>query len=205
MSFFRVNEKSSNNTISTATLTIAKVSTQDFNTGFKCIGEGQFRTLNTILTLKRRGQWQDYRWARLSGFVYSSQLISLLSFCFPESIIPLVIAGVCVFVFFVLTAVLVKRFAIDLALFFRPYLPLSRYKKGTEDTFFNPSRIMRTKGWEFSYKSLTKCINFYVYCLDNSSLNHHVFFISVCVQIKLTCIFYFLLKFYRSHYKYTYL
>ncbi|XP_042350338.1 interleukin-1 receptor type 1 [Plectropomus leopardus] len=95
-------ENPSQETIATAILTIEKVSAADFNTEFKCIGR-DFNTVNsTTLTLKRR-----------------------------ESIIPLVIGGVCVFFVCVFAAMLVKHFSIDLALFFRPYFPLSSYKKDT--------------------------------------------------------------------------
>ncbi|TMS06468.1 Interleukin-1 receptor-like 1, partial [Larimichthys crocea] len=41
------------------------------------------------------------------------------------SIIPLVIGAVCVLLFCVFAAILIKFFAIDLALFFRPYFPLN--------------------------------------------------------------------------------
>ncbi|XP_028250206.1 interleukin-1 receptor-like 1 isoform X2 [Parambassis ranga] len=85
-------ESPSKNTISTAILTIDKVSVEDFQAEFKCVGDGFFTQKITTLTLKQR-----------------------------ESIIPLVIGGVCVLVLCALTVVLVKWFAIDLALFFRPY------------------------------------------------------------------------------------
>uniref|UniRef100_A0A3Q3XN18 TIR domain-containing protein n=1 Tax=Mola mola TaxID=94237 RepID=A0A3Q3XN18_MOLML len=79
------------NTISTAVLTIEKVSASDFNTEFKCIGQGFYLRVNRTLTLKRRG-----------------------------TILPLVIRGVCVLLFCVFAAALVKCFTIDLALLFRP-------------------------------------------------------------------------------------
>ncbi|XP_074513984.1 interleukin-1 receptor-like 1 [Sebastes fasciatus] len=87
-------------TFSTAILTIDKVSAMDFKTEFECVGDGGYTAASTTLTLKRRA-----------------------------SIIPLVIRGVCVLFFCVFAAVLVKCFAIDLALIFRPYFPLSRYNK----------------------------------------------------------------------------
>ncbi|XP_044073762.1 interleukin-1 receptor-like 1 isoform X2 [Siniperca chuatsi] len=92
-------EERSKNTISTAILNIEKVSAKDFQAKFICIGMGSYQTVSVIVTLKRR-----------------------------ESIIPLVIGGVCVLFFCVFAAGLVKFFAIDLALFFRPYFPLSHNK-----------------------------------------------------------------------------
>lgn len=68
-----------------------------------------------------------------------------LHVCFPESIIPLVIGAVCVLFFVVLAAILVKRFAIDLTLFFRSYFPLSSYNKGKKDYFFYQQRIQKTR------------------------------------------------------------
>ncbi|KAL3055923.1 hypothetical protein OYC64_018594 [Pagothenia borchgrevinki] len=90
----------SNKTIFTAVLTIKKVSAKDFAAKFKCLGIGSIETVHANLTLKRR-----------------------------ESIIPLVTGGVCVLLLCVLAAVLIKCFAIDIALFFRPFLPKSSYKK----------------------------------------------------------------------------
>ncbi|KAM9347791.1 interleukin-1 receptor-like 1 [Symphorus nematophorus] len=87
---------------STAILTIEKVSAKDFLTEFMCTGEGFYETASQTVTLKRR-----------------------------ESIIPLVIGGVCVLFFCALAAILVKCFAIDLALFFRPYFPLRNHSKDT--------------------------------------------------------------------------
>ncbi|CAI5655281.1 unnamed protein product [Oreochromis niloticus] len=92
----------SKNTIVTAILTIKKVSAKDFQQKFGCFGEGYYKKKNTTLTLKRK-----------------------------ESIIPLAIGGVCVLFIGVFVAVLVKYFAIDLALFFRPYFPLSSSNKDT--------------------------------------------------------------------------
>ncbi|XP_069569508.1 interleukin-1 receptor type 1 [Brachyistius frenatus] len=85
----------SNITISTTILTIDKVSAKHFQDKFMCVGVG-FNTYKTAsLTLKRR-----------------------------ESITPLVIGGVCVLLFCVIAAMLVKWFAIDLTLFFRPFCTL---------------------------------------------------------------------------------
>ncbi|KAK9537200.1 hypothetical protein VZT92_004836 [Zoarces viviparus] len=95
-----VSQSPAKDTISTAILTIDKVSAQDFNSKFVCRGVGMYTLRNVTLTLKPR-----------------------------ESIIPLVVGGVCVLFFCVFAAVLVKCFAIDLALFFRPCFPLSRCDK----------------------------------------------------------------------------
>lgn len=100
MSFLREPFNPSKNTVSTAVLTIEKVSARDFQTEFKCIGKGIYRTVSKTVTLKRR-----------------------------ESIIPLVIGGVCVLVFCLFAGVLVKCFAIDLALFFRRCLCLRNHNK----------------------------------------------------------------------------
>ncbi|XP_041857693.1 interleukin-1 receptor type 1 isoform X2 [Melanotaenia boesemani] len=85
-------QEPSMNTISTATLTIEKVSAEDFQREFKCIGKGLYKGNYTILTLKQR-----------------------------ESAFPLVIGTVCVLLICVFAVVLVKYFAIDLALLLRPY------------------------------------------------------------------------------------
>ncbi|KAK5889952.1 hypothetical protein CesoFtcFv8_013527 [Champsocephalus esox] len=95
-----VTNEPSINTIFTAVLTIEKVSAKDFAAEFKCLGIGSFERLHANVFLKRR-----------------------------ESIIPLVTGGVCVLSLCVFAAVLIKCFAIDLALFFRPFLPKSSYKK----------------------------------------------------------------------------
>ncbi|KAJ4933542.1 hypothetical protein JOQ06_030368 [Pogonophryne albipinna] len=95
-----ITKEPSINTIFTSVLTIEKVSAKDFAAEFKCLGIGSFETLHANLILKRR-----------------------------ESIIPLVTGGVCVLSLCVFAAVLIKCFAIDLALFFRPFLPKSSYKK----------------------------------------------------------------------------
>ncbi|XP_070400588.1 interleukin-1 receptor-like 1 isoform X3 [Nothobranchius furzeri] len=93
-------EEPSKNTYSTAILTIDKVSAKDFQQEFVCKGQGLYTYKETTLTLKQR-----------------------------ESIIPLAIGGVCVFFICVLAATLVKCFAIDLALFFRPYLHQCRHNQ----------------------------------------------------------------------------
>ncbi|KAM7380096.1 hypothetical protein PAMP_003413 [Pampus punctatissimus] len=86
------------NTIATAVLTIERVSAEDFRTEFKCICRGFYDTVSATLTLKRRG-----------------------------TIIPLIIGGVCALFMCVLLAMMVKFFAIDLALFFRTYFPLNSH------------------------------------------------------------------------------
>uniref|UniRef100_UPI0037E9907A interleukin-1 receptor-like 1 n=1 Tax=Semicossyphus pulcher TaxID=241346 RepID=UPI0037E9907A len=87
-------------TIATAILTIEKVSAKDFQAEFMCKVDGLFETVNSTLTLKP-----------------------------GESVTPLIIAGLSVLFFCVFVAVVIKYFAIDLALFFRPYLPLGRHDK----------------------------------------------------------------------------
>ncbi|XP_023130739.2 interleukin-1 receptor-like 1 isoform X1 [Amphiprion ocellaris] len=93
-------ENPSKNTIATSILTIKKVSAKDFEDKFECSVTNFYRGNRATLTLQRRA-----------------------------SIIPLVIGGVCVLFFCVFAAMLVKFFAIDLALFFRPYLPLSKHNE----------------------------------------------------------------------------
>ncbi|KAM6934573.1 interleukin-1 receptor type 1-like [Xenentodon cancila] len=96
-----VMKKPSKDTISTAILTIDKVSAQDFQHQFVCVGLGFYTTNNFTLTLKPR-----------------------------ETVFPLIVGGVCVVLICVLAAVLIKSFAIDLALVFRPFIPLGRHDKG---------------------------------------------------------------------------
>ncbi|XP_070831614.1 interleukin-1 receptor type 1-like [Chaetodon trifascialis] len=93
-------ETPSKKTISTAVLTIERVSAEDFQTKFECIGKGSYRTVSGTFTLKQR-----------------------------ESIIPFVTGRVCVLFLCVFAAMLVKCFAIDLALFFRHYFPLRGHNK----------------------------------------------------------------------------
>ncbi|XP_067372336.1 interleukin-1 receptor type 1 [Channa argus] len=95
-----VTEKTSQNTIATAILTINKVSDKDFKTKFNCTAVGFNTVASATLTLKRR-----------------------------VSMVPLVTGGLCVLFFCVFAAVLVKCFAIELALFFRPYLPVRSQDK----------------------------------------------------------------------------
>ncbi|KAM9850617.1 interleukin-1 receptor-like 1 [Aulostomus maculatus] len=86
--------KNSTHTVSTAILSIGRLSAKDFHTVFECEGKGYFDTVSTTLTLTPRG-----------------------------TIIPVVIGGVCAFLFCGLAALMVRFFAVDLALLFRPYLP----------------------------------------------------------------------------------
>ncbi|XP_014872929.1 interleukin-1 receptor-like 1 [Poecilia latipinna] len=85
-------EDPSKRTFSTAILTIQRVSAEDFQKKFQCKVSGFYTANSVTLTLKQR-----------------------------ESIIPLIVSGMCVFVIAVFAALLVKYFAIDLALLFRPY------------------------------------------------------------------------------------
>uniref|UniRef100_G3N8U6 Uncharacterized protein n=1 Tax=Gasterosteus aculeatus aculeatus TaxID=481459 RepID=G3N8U6_GASAC len=95
-----VPEDRARNTIFKAVLTIDKVSAEDFNVVFVCKGAGRFQSVNATLTLKRR-----------------------------ESVIPLVVGGVCALFLCVFAAALVKWFAIDIVLFFRPCFQFSRCNK----------------------------------------------------------------------------
>ncbi|KAM4561901.1 interleukin-1 receptor-like 1 isoform 2-T2 [Fundulus diaphanus] len=89
-------------TYSTAILTIERVSAKDFHYEFKCHVSGYYETSSSTLILKQR-----------------------------ESITPVIIAGVCVVLIAMFAAMLVKYFAIDLALLLRPYLPPGRHNKDT--------------------------------------------------------------------------
>ncbi|CAJ1079092.1 interleukin-1 receptor-like 1 isoform X2 [Xyrichtys novacula] len=93
-------ENPTENTTAIASLIIQKVTAKDFQTTFTCFVEGLTDVVNSTLTLKPR-----------------------------ESVTPLIIGGLCVLFLCVTAAVLIKYFAIDLALLFRPYLPLSREKQ----------------------------------------------------------------------------
>uniref|UniRef100_A0A673ALA5 TIR domain-containing protein n=1 Tax=Sphaeramia orbicularis TaxID=375764 RepID=A0A673ALA5_9TELE len=96
-------EDLSQNVIATETLTIERVSPEDF-VEFRCVGERLFESTSYTVTLKRRGQP-----------------------LFPGSQITLMmVLRVCVFSLCVFAAVIVKCFAIDLALIFRRYLPFRR-------------------------------------------------------------------------------
>ncbi|XP_013888096.1 interleukin-1 receptor-like 1 [Austrofundulus limnaeus] len=87
-------EKDSQNSISTAILTIERVSAKDFQQEFQCVGVELYTSHFVTLTLRQR-----------------------------ESVVPLVVRGVCVFLTCVFAAALIRCFALDLALLFRPYLP----------------------------------------------------------------------------------
>ncbi|XP_015234379.1 PREDICTED: interleukin-1 receptor-like 1 [Cyprinodon variegatus] len=95
----------SNNTFYTAILTIKQVSAEDFKHKFMCKGSGFYSANNTTVTLKQR-----------------------------ESCIPLIITGICVFFIGVSAAAVVKYFAIDLALLFRPCLSPSRGNNVSDQT-----------------------------------------------------------------------
>ncbi|XP_056246057.1 interleukin-1 receptor-like 1 isoform X2 [Seriola aureovittata] len=92
-------EDRTKNIISTAVLTIDKVSAKDFLNNFECIADCYYERNTANLTLKRR-----------------------------ESVTPLIVAPVCVLFVCAFAAVLVKCFAIDLALFFRRFFPLSSHR-----------------------------------------------------------------------------
>ncbi|XP_062287827.1 interleukin-1 receptor-like 1 [Scomber scombrus] len=94
-----ITENPSKKTISTAILTIERVSAGDFSKEYKCVGQSLYGKKSAPFTLKRRA-----------------------------TIVPLVIGGLCALLLSVFLAMLVKYFAIDLALLFRPYFPLSRQK-----------------------------------------------------------------------------
>ncbi|XP_034549169.1 interleukin-1 receptor type 1 [Notolabrus celidotus] len=94
-------ENPKENTTAIAVLTIQKVTAKDFRTIFTCAVNGRDTASSATLTLKPR-----------------------------ESVVPLIIGGLCVSLLCVIAAVLIKYFAIDLALFFRPYLPLSHNRDG---------------------------------------------------------------------------
>ncbi|XP_034430885.1 interleukin-1 receptor-like 1 isoform X2 [Hippoglossus hippoglossus] len=96
----QIMERPSKNTITTAILTIKKVSAKDFQAEFNCSGRGFYTAKSATLTLKRRA-----------------------------SITSLVIRAVCVLLLCVFAAVLVKCFAVDLALLFRPCFHLRSHKK----------------------------------------------------------------------------
>ncbi|KAM8854865.1 interleukin-1 receptor-like 1 isoform 1-T3 [Spinachia spinachia] len=107
-------EDSARNTISTAVLTIDKVSAEDFNAVFECRGASLFHWVNATLTLERR-----------------------------ESVIPLVVAGVCVSFLCLCGAVLVRWFALDLALFFRPCFQPRR--SNTDGRMFDAYVVYQTQ------------------------------------------------------------
>ncbi|KAM9342296.1 interleukin-1 receptor-like 1 [Pholidichthys leucotaenia] len=91
-SFKIVTEKPSDNTIATAVLTIDRVLAKDFQNEYKCKGTNYYTTSHTTLILKQ-----------------------------GESIIPLVVGVLCILLLCVFAIVLIKCFAIDIALFFRLY------------------------------------------------------------------------------------
>ncbi|XP_043988421.1 interleukin-1 receptor type 1-like [Gambusia affinis] len=95
-------EDPSKRTFSTATLTIAKVSEDDFQHEFKCLGSGFYTVTSATLTLKKDE-----------------------SFTF---IIVFLVLGACLILF---AAGLVKHFVTDLALLMRPCCPPRRCNKGT--------------------------------------------------------------------------
>ncbi|XP_074551344.1 interleukin-1 receptor type 1-like [Halichoeres trimaculatus] len=93
-------ENPTKNTTAIAVLTIQKVTAKDFHSKFTCRVIGQTTAKNTTLTLKAR-----------------------------ESIVPLIVGGLCVSLLCVIAAALIKYFAIDLALFFRPFFQQKHHNK----------------------------------------------------------------------------
>ncbi|XP_029935957.1 interleukin-1 receptor-like 1 isoform X1 [Myripristis murdjan] len=87
----------------TAVLTIHRVSARDFQAKFQCRATNSYKSVNQTLTLKPR-----------------------------ESLTPLITAAVCVVFLCVLAAVMVKCFAIELALLFRRCFVHSRKEDGKQ-------------------------------------------------------------------------
>nr|XP_019962252.1 PREDICTED: interleukin-1 receptor-like 1 [Paralichthys olivaceus] len=96
----RTKENPSKKVITTAILTIEKVSEKDFRTKFNCTGKSIYTSNSATLTLKRR-----------------------------ESKTQMVMTALCVLFACLFAAVLVKCFAVDLVLLFRPCLRLWSHKK----------------------------------------------------------------------------
>ncbi|KAM6978398.1 interleukin-1 receptor-like 1 [Tautogolabrus adspersus] len=101
----------------TAILTIKRVSAKDFQAEFRCEGEGVFTSANSTLTLKPK-----------------------------ESQTPLIIGASCVLFFCVFAAVLIKYFAVDLALLFRPYFMLGRNNK--DGRYFDAYVVYQTQNMD---------------------------------------------------------
>ncbi|XP_020504834.2 interleukin-1 receptor type 1 isoform X2 [Labrus bergylta] len=93
-------EEPADGTTVTAILTIKRVSAKDFLAEFTCTVHGGFEPASATLTLKPK-----------------------------ESKTPLIIGALSVLFFCVFAAVLIKYFAIDLALLFRPYFTLALNNK----------------------------------------------------------------------------
>ncbi|KAM9802962.1 interleukin-1 receptor-like 1 [Syngnathus typhle] len=93
----------SQSTVATAILTIAKVSSGDFRTNFKCIGSDDFSTTERFFTLSSR-----------------------------DALTPLWLAGVGVVLLCVSAVILVKVFTVDITLLLRPYLPMAVCNKDSK-------------------------------------------------------------------------
>ncbi|KAG7240352.1 hypothetical protein INR49_026923 [Caranx melampygus] len=110
-------DRHTSKTIATTVLIIDKVSPADFQRKFKCSGSCFFKSMAATLTLKQR-----------------------------ESRTPLIVAPICVLLICAFAAVLVKCFAIDLALLFRRYVPLNSKRKDrvelVEDSIKQSRRLM---------------------------------------------------------------
>ncbi|XP_049584576.1 interleukin-1 receptor-like 2 [Syngnathus scovelli] len=94
----------SQSTVATAILTIAKVSSRDFRTNFKCIGTDGFLTTELFFTPLRS----------------------------RETLTPVWLAGVCVVLLCVSAVILVKVFTVDITLLLRPYLPMAVCNKDSK-------------------------------------------------------------------------
>jgi len=128
----RVNLRPSNTTVSTAVLSILTVSARHFTASFLCRGRGLFRWESVSLRLKRRGERgaAGPHGHRVTG--RGRVMRTLL--CVPGTMTPLFAGGVCVSLLCVIATLLVKCFAIDLALLFRACCPFSRRDKGRVNT-----------------------------------------------------------------------
>lgn len=116
-------EKESRNSIAEGVLTIDSVSDHDLSTTFTCFGKSLVGTINKTVTLVRRGQcWVSLFWGIAENFdlvwifFNSPQSLPVCS----DSYLSTAIVFACVF--FAATLVLVKCFALDLVLLFRPWI-----------------------------------------------------------------------------------
>lgn len=112
-------------------LTIDRVSDHDLSTNFTCLGTNSYDKTNKTVTLVRRGQcWLTVLSGMSGSFEPSFTLVSL-SLCTPDSYSSAVIVFACAC--FTATVVLVRYFAIDLALLFRPWLSWISHRKGKKN------------------------------------------------------------------------
>lgn len=68
--FVRIMKNISRDVISTAVLTIKKVSAKDFQATFKCIGSGSYETVSKNITLIQRSEWQQPCLPFITGAVF---------------------------------------------------------------------------------------------------------------------------------------